>query len=267
MLSGGIIKTKLSFWISPDTVEQWYATKNVFFILGLGRSGTHFLSKLLNKPSTAAVYHEPLTEDFQAVVEAQQSSQAAYKYIENFRKKRIYLLTQNQTITTYGEANSNLRYHTKALQQCIPNAKLLHLIRDGRDVVRSLMARQHYTNDGVGHHSIMPRPDDPYYAKWAELSRFEKICWLWADSNTRLSYDVKNYIQFEQIVSDYDYFHEKIERYLGVTIGRAQWQAAIKQPADRTVEHVLPGWRQWDTKLQQSFDIICGPVMKQYGYT
>lgn len=267
MISTGIVKTKLFFWIRPDTVDQWYAEKNVFFILGLGRSGTHFLSQLLNADSNAVVYHEPLPEDFQAVPAAQQSDQAGYHYIEHVRKKRIYLLTRKRAVLTYGEANSNLRYHVKALQQSIPNAKLLHLIRDGRDVVRSLMARQHYTNDGIGHHSIIPRLDDPYYLKWSGLSRFEKMCWLWADSNTRLSNDVKEYVRFEQIVSDYDYFHEKIERYLGIDIGRARWQAAIEQPADPTVAHVLPSWRQWDVKLQQSFDTICGPVMQQYSYT
>lgn len=266
MISRAALQTNGAFWISNSKVDQWYANQHVFFITGLGRSGTHFLAGLLNQDPQAIVYHEPIVDDFSALVDAQRSDVAADRYIQKFRKKHMYMLTRKHSTSIYGEANSNLRYHAKAIKAHIPNAKLLHIIRDGRDVIRSIMARNHYTGDGVGHHSVSPRSNDPIYDKWSGLSRFEKICWLWADSNQRLSREVDDIVKFEDMLSSYDYFNQKIEQILGLQIGEITWQVAVDKPADSTTQHVLPNWNEWDTDMKDKFNAICGPTMQQFDY-
>lgn len=261
-----MVKSCLMHWVSDRKVDEWFKDRHVFFVLGLGRSGTGFLAHLLDGDENALVLHEPVAEDFDALVDAHKSSEMASRYINAFRKRRMHCLASGKDVSTYGEVNSNLRFHTSALKEAFPNATLLHLVRDGRDVVRSIMARDHYTGDGVGHHSLSPQEDDPLWQEWGELTRFEKICWLWADGNSRVRQDVGSFVKFEKLISDYSYFEEEIEARLGVRVGEERWRAAIKRPRNVSEKYVVPRWTEWESSLVRQFDRICGDEMRKFGY-
>ena len=64
----------------------------------------------------------------------------AERYIASFRKKEMYLRTRLADFTIYGEVNSLLRRHLHALSHHFPAAGFLHMVRDGRDVVRTMMS-------------------------------------------------------------------------------------------------------------------------------
>ena len=81
----------LMFWITQKKVVKWLKNKKIFLILAIGRSGTTFLSSLLNNAPNAYIVHEPVRSDFRAYIEAFYSEQKANKYIKKFRKKEIYL--------------------------------------------------------------------------------------------------------------------------------------------------------------------------------
>lgn len=261
-----ILKTKLKFWISDQQIDDWYKSKTIFFMLGVGRSGTNYFSNFLSQADNAIVYHEPIKEDFTAFVEAHKFPESASEYINGFRKKHIYEITSKIDVQIYGETNSALRYHAAALKQAIPEAKYLHLIRDGRDVVRSIMARKHYTNSKQGHHELMPKEDDPLYSKWGTLSRFEKICWLWADGNRQLRQDISQTLYFEKLINDYDYFHKNIVEDIGIDIDQALWHKNTNTPQNVTKSFSMPRWQDWDKSLIASFDKICGEEMEIHGY-
>ena len=59
-----MFRIKLQFWISNKKINEWVKQKNFFFILAIGRSGTKFLSQLLNKAQNALVAHEVVGSDF-----------------------------------------------------------------------------------------------------------------------------------------------------------------------------------------------------------
>lgn len=252
--------------VSDRFIRSWFHNKNMFFVLGMGRSGTQFLAELLNHDDSANVFHEPVREDFDAFVKAHKSNEAALNYIKSFRRRKMFGLVKRQTITSYGEVNSALRYHASALKAVFPQAKLLHLVRDGRDVVRSVMARQHYTASSSAHHELSPAQDDPLFDTWCGLSRFEKICWLWVDANRRLRQNIEHCVRFEQLVNDYAYFRDQLEHHLGVQIGQTKWSDAVNKPSNTTQKFALPAWQKWDSSLIKTFDRICGDEMKQFGY-
>jgi hypothetical protein len=257
---------RLSVLPTKDYIDNWFAERNVFFLLGIGRSGTRFLSELLNSDKNAIVFHEPLPEDFDAFCIAHKNQKSAFRYMNTYRKKKIYALVKEADVKTYGEVNSALRYHVEAIPKCFPHAKTLHLVRDGRDVVRSFMARRHYTKEGKGHHALRPAKNDPWYDKWGKLNRFEKICWLWADANRRIRQHVVKYVKFEKTISNYNYFEENFENYLGLNIGKKKWVAAVNRPRNSTNRFTLPHWTEWGQRFCDSFEKICGEEMHAFGY-
>ena len=71
------LSVRLRFWISPRQVQQWAAATKLFFVLGMGRSGTALLAQLLDQDPHAYVCHEPVRRDFRAGAEARTDSAAA----------------------------------------------------------------------------------------------------------------------------------------------------------------------------------------------
>lgn len=260
------LSVALRFWVSTSEVDAWYGRRSVFFVTGMGRSGTRLLAELLDEPGSTAVYHEPVAEDFDALARARHSRSAAREYVESFRKKRIYCRLKGRDPATYGEVNSNLRYHLPVLAAAFPGCRLLHLVRDGRDVVRSLMARRHYTDEGEHYHRLEPPEDDPISARWPRLDRFEKICWLWADAVSFTEEHTPVRAKLERVVSDYGYFEDRVVRHLGVEIPRSTWKEAVDRPSNPTADHAIPHWRDWEPSRTERFETICGDAMRRLGY-
>ena len=247
--------------------REWLDQVEIFFILGMGRSGTNFLASMLGKCPDALVFHEPMEEDFTAFVEAHKSNDGALLYFTDFRLARMHELAKGQNIQHYGEVNSALRFHAKAISTALPKARLLHLVRDGREVVRSIMERRHYTAEtNAGHHDLHPLPSDPLFERWDTLSRFEKVCWLWTDANRRLAEDIPKWVAFESLVSDYDYFKENLLDYIGLEMSESQWSDMVRAPTNVTKKFSFPPWQQWDAVQQAAFETICGEQMAHFGY-
>jgi|Deesub1362A_J573_1020465.scaffolds.fasta_scaffold00470_10 hypothetical protein len=265
-LSRKKIITRLNFWVTDREIEEWANNKNIFFILAIGRSGTKFLADLLNKAPDACVVHEPVKDDFQAYQEAFHSEEKAKRYIQGFRKKEIYLRVRNQPIHSYGEVNSVLRRHCYALKEAFPNATFVHLVRDGRDVVRSMMSRKTMTADDPNTRRIYPKRGDPWRDKWPEMSRFERLCWYWQVENRYLRSCIKRTVQLERIVSSYEYFSDEVLKPLNLEIPEGIWQEAVKSPKNVTREYKLPHWSEWEQEKVAAFWRICGDEMKANGY-
>lgn len=265
-----ILRTKLHFWISNRRIDRWAESVNVFFVLAMGRSGTFFLSQLLDRAERARVFHEPTGSDFIAHQDAFHDPGAAVRYIQRFRKKEIYLRArtiQMDQMETYGEVNSALRRHARALADAFPNAVLIHLIRDGRDVVRSMSARRTMTPKDKNTAMIRPRPGDPWAKQWEEMDRFARLCWYWQAENGYLRRTISGpAVHFESILASYASFREQILEPLDLQVDRESWRKAVERPRNPTNRHRLPPWEEWSEDRQQTFRAICGEEMRKNGY-
>ncbi len=248
-------------------MEEWIVKWDFFFILALGRSGTNFLANFLSQAQDAYVFHEPVLEDFNAYVKAFYSPADAAKYIQGFRKREIYLRMRCIESGVYGEVNSNLRRHAEAIKNAFPNATLLHLVRDGRDVVRSLIPRRIMTVKDPIATRIHPKDLDPWKTQWREMDRFSRLCWLWQVENSYLRTTIGKPVQFEKILSSYEYFSSQILEPCGIQIDKRDWENAIAHPRNTTREFSMPKWNEWTAEQQKIFREICGEEMEQCGYS
>jgi len=244
--------------------------QRLFFILGAGRSGTQMLSGLLNLDSKAMVLHEPrFLEDRATRNLARKSRAAAIDYVGRYVYADICKAVRDSNCSEYGEVSGTLRYHVDALLTVFKNADFFILARDGRDVVRSIMGFDFYTETSDIDGDTAPLPGDPHHQTWKEYNRFEKVCWLWADSYVELLKYLPSdrIVLFEKIISDYSYCDAKLMQRLGIEVTRDEWSAYMshKSPNARIL-HSYPHWKDWSPEDMHSFDSICGAVMQQLGY-
>jgi len=255
-----------TIFVDLSQLEKWFNDWKFFFILGFGRSGTAFMANFLDQAKGAHVFHEPVFEDFFAHLQAHYSLDAADRYIQGFRKKEIYVRTRHLTPGIYGETNGNLRCHAYAIQKAFPQATVLHLVRDGREVVRSHMSRRTMTSKNPFSMRIHPVKTDPWSARWAEMDRFARICWYWQEENSRLRKAIGKTVQFEKILSSYEYFHDEILEPCQIIIDKKAWEETSASPRNTTSNFQMAKWDDWTLEQQKVFREICGDEMAKCGY-
>lgn len=105
--------------------------KNNFVITGYGRSGTKFLSTVLNKSERWTVMHEPRGGKDEKAFRAR----AVTPQFANIRKefKREY----------YGEVNSYLRFYLPLLKK---EFEVGVILRQPKEIITSVMNRKHINN-------------------------------------------------------------------------------------------------------------------------
>ncbi len=253
-------------FLSSAEAANWAEKKNMFFVLSHGRSGTNFLADLLNHAERTLVVHEPHQVDDCAIELATYNPTATTTYINDFRQKDIYLRARDANIDTYGEVNSLLRRHVQELQETFPHAHYIHLIRDGRDVVRSMLTRDTLTLRDSKTAHLIPPSDDPYLEQWSIMSRFEQLCWYWQHENKLLMKHLDKYVKFEFVTTDYNYFQEELLDSIGVRLSKATWEEEVNIPKNHTRGQKAPHWREWTREETEAFWRICGDVMEAFDY-
>lgn len=248
-------------------IEAWYKEKNIFFGFGVIRSGTTFLANFLNEEvSSALIAHEAIVDDYWAYPKALQFEKYAESYINNFRWQEIYWRTKKYSFSAYGEINPFLRRHCAALQKTFPEAKFFHLVRDGREVVRSIMTRSNFSSKDPLLGFIKPPLGSPYRRQWEKMDRFEKVCWWWQADNRYLREQIGHTLQFEKLISDYDYFKKQLLDYLNIEVSGDIWKKYAKEPKNISPDYKFPHWSKWNKKEMDAFKEICGSEMEANGY-
>jgi len=235
-----------------------------FLILGTGRTGTTWLSHLLGMIPGAWVEHEPVLADRHAHVQAFMNPEVAKDYLTGFRLAEMALRCQIQKPLVYGEVNGNLRRHAAAFKELISNIRIIHIVRDGRSFVRSVWSRRTFTEKDS--RVLLPPAQVLDHETWNTMSRFEKICWLWAYENSYLRQHADSTVRFEDIISDYESFRSQVLRPLGLSLDRSIWVAAVQQPKNETKRFTTASWEEWGCEQREQFMQLCGQEMLQYGY-
>jgi hypothetical protein len=254
-----------------------------FFVMALGRSGTNFLASLLARDGRGRVLHEPYPLD---------SSLLVLRYaggfdgvVDHLLEERFKeLLPDPERNAFYGEVNSYLRYEVDWLRARFDPA-LIHLVRDGRDFVRSAYIRGVYTPlEPSG--PIVPKDGEPHAGQWPRMTRFQRLCWYWMHTNEFLASRIYSFVRFEDLLRDYGIFKANILDPTGVQVSREVWRREVERPKNtsrafrlrsrlvgllrgrRRIPDLrpLPPWSKWDDERAGQFWEICGPTMRRFGY-
>lgn len=254
--------------VSSNECADWLLNTNMFFGFSCYRSGTVFLTNILKTEFPKwHIEHEANVDDYWNYAQVMQDESDALKYFKEFRKGEIcFRVKELEGLDGYGEINPFLRLHAGAVKQVFPKAKLFHVIRDGRDVVRSIMSREILTKKDPMSKLIKPPAGDSYASKWHKMDRFERVCWQWQFDNAAIRKHVDHRVEFEKFRTDYGYFQEAVLDYLGLHLDKADWEKYITSPKNITPKYAIPGWQDWSVQQKESFEEICGVEMEALGY-
>ena len=248
-------------------INDWFDKKKVFFIVSTGRTATKWLSHLLNQIDGYLVTHEPVPEEAKAHRIACENPESTIPYIM-FRKREIYSRCRSLPgLYGYGEVNGNLRRHILSISKIFPGAAIIHLVRDGRDVVRSVLSRTAFTEKHSVYNETFIQPTYELTAEaWLQLSRFEKFCWVWKAENEFIRKNTFFHTRIEDITSSYALFKEQILEPLGLELEEDIWRVSLQHPKNVTKEYAIGSWDDWTAEQQKQFIRICSKEMQEYGY-
>ncbi len=129
-------------------LEEAQLERKMVWILGSGRSGSTWLAtQLLNNPENV-IWDEPYVGGHFPMVEAWQKNRGGTYFFsknhEKIWKPCLRKLILQRTLSEFGRSDKNViikepnvGHGMGIVLECLPNSKLVFLLRDGRDVVDS----------------------------------------------------------------------------------------------------------------------------------
>jgi len=275
------LKTKLGFFKNAS----WEGVK-VIFIVSTGRTGTRFLARFFRLFSLAIdSRHEPDPDFLKLGVNYAKGLVSAEVAAKIIKERRLWICDSMRKNNKNIYIESNNRYFSliPILWQIFPDAKVIHIVRDGRDVVRSTMNRDFYTpRDGIYFRKKLRLQasdfaNDPYYDQWKTMTQFQKACWHWVKKDSFIRQAVKDdhramRVKFEDIFnreSSYQGLWEMIN-FMDIGVDRESFQKQCELSMDKKLniskKEEFPRWQNWSPEQKKQFMNIAGEYMNLYGY-
>lgn len=209
--------------------------KKPIFIFGSPRSGTTFLGLCIAELPEISYHFEPVLT----------KAAARYVYTNQWSKgqaKAFYRSVYSWLLRIH--FNGDLRFAEKTprnsfilpfLYEAFPDARFIHIIRDGRDASISLAKRPWYRNDMQGSGAKEPGgyPFGPKARFWVEPDRVEEFettndvhrcMWLWrrylegaTEGIAQLPVEQYHELRYEDLVINHQKESERLLNFLEIT--------------------------------------------------
>lgn len=251
------------------------------FVLSTGRCGSRLITEVCHLAGQGRLeaVHEP--DDWSKLVPL---SKAFY---ENGRLLEEGIQTiksyRNNLGSTYVESSLWLVPYTLAIADVYPRARFIHLVRDGRDFVRSALSRGWY-GDRRGRPGLLawrdiewePLESDSAHEGWATMGPFERACWYFKKKTAMIIQDlcsaqVKNLRLRVEDLGEKEPLLELCD-FLEIAPPR-DWTAVFRRVsanpnsnAENNIPYVIPHWLEWNEKLKKSYEFHVGTLHWNLGY-
>jgi len=265
-------------------------TAKPFFIVSSGRSGTAMMVKALGAAPGVAIEHEYMVHIVQPLAVRRHRGLASAE-----TARAVLTLTHGAALKYaqtpfWGDSSNKLSWLIPELAALFPDARFVHLARDGRKVASSYfhkLAQECYDDrstkiladhldDPTGiaapppekkYWWPQPKRGDPFAAEFRHFDQFQRIAWHWMEVNrTILSAleavpeERQRFFRLEDLCAD-TYFVAALFNFLGLPY-REDYAAAFARPhnVNRAVDRLLT------PQQTAQFDRIAGAMMERLAY-
>ncbi len=265
--------------------------RRIFFVIGVGRSGTTAISNIL---STASNVESFVEQDPKLCIAARMKYDGVMQYPDDFiyKSKNKHISETLKKGLIYGDKNPNYLFFLENIIN-VWDCNILFLIRDGRDVVRSSMDFYTKREDGYVLYEdgdqysitqaeerfwdfarIRPHKEEKVYNEWRKMDRFEKFSWGWAKYNSILlekietinkdKYKIINMNNLDEngikdifeFIGLRGYNHEVVKSLISSKINTSKIHSK-----DR-----FKGHNDWDDILYEKFNKHAHYIMGKFGF-
>ena len=231
----------------------------MFFVIGLPRSGTTWLARLIADCNPDwLICHEAYHEDFDLdiVTPFRPWEAEAYMLKRVERMKGRIEKRQKKGLKGYGEVTPRVRYFSAEFVRLYPSATFIHLVRDPRRAVPSMMNFGYYAGHGRKHRT--PAPDA---GKWSQVQR---AAWAWAYGHHRIRQKIETFARLEDLLDSWGAM-KTLCSGLGVECPEEVWRERVGEKVNPSTPQTPP-WEEWPTKWRKEFAGMCKTEAAHYGY-
>lgn len=260
------------------------------FVVGSGRSGTRMVYKLLTGVPDMEIYHEYLCTHIQPVAAMYYmkllDKGSVKEQIKGLHGAGIYYSKARYWV----DCSNKLSWIIEPLFELYPNAKFVHLVRDGRKVASSYFHKlgdEMYENESLKlmlewlndrENMPMPPPEkkywwnipqkgQPFYEEFPTFDHFQRACYQWREANRILIESLESvpeeqklFVKLEDLTTKKDalksllaFFDTEYEDHFFEALQTPQ---NVIYPMD---------FKLTETQLRQ-FNEIAGDMMEGLGY-
>lgn len=159
----------------------------------------------------------------------------------------------------YAEANVYLERFLTIVEEVFPDAILVHLHRNPRNVIRSILNRKWYNTHKDNKHPIMKDKD------WDGLTQFEKACWYVQQTNESLIRSCQHRLIYEKMVSDFCYLTEQLKS-LDIPVFPRLAEIEFNKKINVNYSYEFLDYAEWSAENKAAFHSICDFVNEVLGY-
>lgn len=173
--------------------EYIYQSREVLdpvFFLSTGRCGTKLLTEILQSDKNNRVLHNYSPELIR-------ESKIIYEIYPNSDPEAVDRLAQCVYLLARGrifwelhlgkqrmmETNNKVTFFAPALSKFFSKAKFVHIYRHPGEFIRSGLSRNWYQGHPYDFGRIVPKENTEAADQWVKWSDYEKIAWLWNETN------------------------------------------------------------------------------------
>jgi hypothetical protein len=183
----------------------------------------------------------------------------------------------------YGETNNRLSLMTDPLMEAFPRAKLIWLVRDGRDFVASEYQRGAYQQARKPPWAVSKwdrwrlagdRAGVVTRTQWQSWDPFERICWQWGYVNGLIEASLSQVPAdgWQRVrIEDWEQAVGSVASWLGLeqqtfAVARANRRRAATDPAGLDISlpnnvEAVDTWVSWTPSMRQCFERHAGSLM------
>jgi hypothetical protein len=261
-----------------------------FFIVSSGRSGTAMLHKVLSAAGDIEMHHEYMVHLVQPLAVRRYMGWADRVEALRVLRQSHAAAIRYSTAAHWGDSSNKLSWLIPELAELMPDAKFVHLVRDGRKVAssyshklgdecyddRSTAILSAHAGDPARNPAPPPekkywwplaRRGDPFEREFPGFGQFERICWHWAEINrvilealSAVPRERRLFTRLEDLEADATQVNALFD-FLALPY-RADHFAMFARPHNVN----RPEDRQLDPVQSKQFEAIAGRMMETFGY-
>lgn len=193
------------------------------FVVGSGRSGTRSVFKLLSGIRSIEIHHEYLCTHVQQV-----ATLYFMRMMDESTIKQEFMKLHGSAIyyskaKYWVDCSNKLSWIIEPIFQLLPNARFVHLVRDGRKVANSYyqkLSDEMYDDDSVEiiqrwladpdglpmpppekkYWWNVPQADQPFAKEFQGFNQFQRACYQWVESNRVIIESLKRVPKEQQLL-------------------------------------------------------------------